>query len=871
MSRTFRNTATDSNLWEKHYWNFYRSPSTLSHDEQDQLLLARRTANRHNAMRAWADLTLTTGPRKSLGPLLVKTSGGHRWYEPLFAGSLLLTEMNVLKPGRLRELANRYGEGGPVDPQEATDQIISQLIRESGKSPTAEQRKEAEVKRAQRREMEKMSRESSPPSYPAFLQLGEEARPPTPLDFHSLFTKRIKEDDRLLLALRKLVSLDCGLVDQLLPLAEEFGDGARDILAALCADQHLTEDSISQFAHSAGAGSSEKIKDWPRALDVHERAAKGEPQLRLGHCLALHSIAEQLLTHLQRREAVTLIQQLHTRFKSPPPRSQPLKHRVLDCSEGVEEALISMSLFRYADSGEVSEYVDLLALHVWADIQARTRYDENFIEILNRAPSGVENQEAPPGSTRLLMKRITLSLRHLGFSVAYVSGKEEGDFDDFFLNTSLYCPAQRSTSPLICTAILCSVARRLGVAATLVSAKRHAMALILETGPEPPGWTAAPRTVGPWTGQGKDWSRFYYTAAYEGQWVAYEAGQYASYCAAAGTGKQRPNTEPATPVEVMLRLAEDMRGNVHSKLPVGFKHGGLEGGFEDDAAVMSRACTRELREYLLGKRSTPPSPLLAPFKPSSLIHLPPTSAAAPRAKSPHLKPLTAYASWLAIRILDPTKSKSDEDVLLTPQNQNQTTSPTIIIPLHPTMPSTPSQRINTILSGLIASDPTLRCDVTLLLQVNGADVKRELEVARSVGASKGKPKRGWEGGSKRAPVEVRKWVAAVLEEDAKPAGAGGGGIEVYGVGGGAKGMVDRVKRKELLDPSHPRNVEVELRVGSVVRHRVRGWKGVVVGWDSVCQMDGMELLVEGVVSRARRQGVGWVLHWRAYAYTSSSP
>lgn len=329
---TWRSIAIDPRLWEVHYWTFYRA-TYLTQSEQDRLLLNRRTFTRYRAMRAWCDASAPRGRPAQLGPLIIKRNDGPNIYRPLAAGLEVLCKLvDSEKPDstgalhdRLHELAKEHGRQAPADPQAATYRIMSALFREfvaDDSDAYARWKKTLD-------DYGKAEQEPSP--YPHFLaaHLREQDETAVP-DFYSLFVKRMNADERLLLALRTLVGVDCGIIDAQLQLTEQYGDGARDLLAALCADQRLSEQNIDCFASFPGAASSEikSKQDWLRAFDVHQRAALGESQPLPSHCLALYQSAERLLSHLQRREAVRSMSRLQ---QAPPHSSQaPLTDRVLD-------------------------------------------------------------------------------------------------------------------------------------------------------------------------------------------------------------------------------------------------------------------------------------------------------------------------------------------------------------------------------------------------------------------------------------------------------------------------------------------------------------------------------------------------------------
>lgn len=818
---TWRSIAIDPRLWETHYWTFYRAPY-YAQTEQDRLLLNRRTFTRYKALRAWCDASVPPGPPSQLGPLMVKRNDGPNIYRPLAAGLEVLCKLvDSEEPGntaalhdRLHGLAKEHGRQAPADPQAATYRIMSALFQEF----------RADDSDACLRWKETLDdygkAEQEPPSYPHFLNahLKEERETAVP-DFYDHFRTRVNADERLLLALRTLLGVDCGIIDAQLQLIEQYGDGARDLLAALCADQRLSEQNIDCFASFPGAASSEikSKQDWPRAFDVHQRAALGESQPLPNRCLALYQSAERLLSHLQRREAVRSMIRLQQAQPHSP--QAPLTERVLDYGRGAENVFESLALFRFGEPSEVREYLDLLALYVWADHDAFGRWEGHFVKRASFHDN--EDDDATPlGSTRYRITCVETSLRRLGFRVASESEQDgtAGDYDDFFINSSMFCPAQRATSPYTYMAILCFVATRLGIPMALTQTVRHGMAVVLEQTPEPEGGWA-----------GRDWSHFYLMPSPDGRWCLQERSELLGGKAAVKSRKAiETSLEPATPLQVLRRAAEDMRQDKHGRLAFDWLEDDRQGNRVSPAAA-SHQSLRELHGYLTGTTATLPAPLVPATMPSSLVFLPPTSANAPRANSTDLlKNMTAYCASWALSFTD-------------------TSSPTGWLRISPT-----------IYEAISMQEP-LSCDLALLIEATGGNVSSELAALRSKRKANGNGiSNVWTAAAAvlraggvdaqevgQAPAAVREFVALALSKDAEPnEGTGGRGAAV-GTGG--------KRERELLMHSHPLNKAVEHGVGTIFTHRTFGYRAVIMGWDSKGDVEFGQKVGMDFVSRARRK------------------
>lgn len=311
VDHKWRAAATDARLWQPHYWAFYRA-QLIVNTKEDQLLLDRRTTNRRTAMRAWIERSTNAAPPSPLGPLAsLSPSGEIILYEPLEKGLMMIYSMQGFSEDfmetsmRLNEIAiELYGDRGPddKDKEEAAKRIIAQLVKETGKLPTARDIEYAQLAYARQQEegTTKITFTEQAPSYPPLLVSKQSnARDAKPLpDFYALFVNRLNEDDRLLLDLRAHVNRAADILDDSFTLLLRYDDAARDLLIALSAGQQLTAQSVGVFA--AGAEGVTTDPHWPRALEVHTNASKGQSQLHLSHCVALQYVAQKLLGHLQR-------------------------------------------------------------------------------------------------------------------------------------------------------------------------------------------------------------------------------------------------------------------------------------------------------------------------------------------------------------------------------------------------------------------------------------------------------------------------------------------------------------------------------------------------------------------------------------------
>lgn len=205
----------------------------------------------------------------------------------------------------------------------------------------------------------------------------------------------MNQDNQLIMDLSAVRDPSKDLIRKLLRLAERYGKDAKELLAALASDQQLTASNIDQLLSPSAASK------WPRAIDVHHRAGSGSSQLLLSDCFSLGYVAQRLLGYLQRCEAISSLRSLKNRWsvnarqrsskmvqvsprificvkddraegeaELPPPT---LKERAARCCTGLEEAMEDLGLFRGGERSEMREYLDTLALFVWANMKSLDR------------------------------------------------------------------------------------------------------------------------------------------------------------------------------------------------------------------------------------------------------------------------------------------------------------------------------------------------------------------------------------------------------------------------------------------------------------------------------------------------------------------
>lgn len=140
-------------------------------------------------------------------------------------------------------------------------------------------------------------------------------------------------------------------------LAGRFHQEATDLLQALIVDQTLTKDNIKRVLE-------EDISQPPvRAIDVHTRVAEGRQRPPPSKCVALYSVAYDLLGSIQGRQAIFMMHAVRTSSLQPTPAT--LQERILSRRRGVNQAIQAIRWFRFGvEPGIESRYLDAIAVLV---------------------------------------------------------------------------------------------------------------------------------------------------------------------------------------------------------------------------------------------------------------------------------------------------------------------------------------------------------------------------------------------------------------------------------------------------------------------------------------------------------------------------
>lgn len=644
-------------------------------------------------------------------------------------------------------------------------------------------------------------------------------------DFHAAFGSRMNGDQQLIAELQAYVHQPKDLMASLLHLVDKYGEKARDLLAALAADQLVTEQTVAILAAhniSTKDDGEHSASDRLRALDVHIRAACRSPGLRSQDCLTLGHAARHMLGHLQRREAVRSMDKLMEAWDAHSSADAPLRQDIFESCIAVEQTFEALSLFRSGEPGEVRESLDLLALHVWATLDVR----KGDLVTADQSTLPHRGPHEPSAWTRNLVTNILDRLAGLGFGVAS-TGVVEGSKS--FMHVPLWDPEQRRTSVSNFTAIFCAVARRLGVAATLVTVAGCTMALVFEDAAQPAHWNGA--------NVDSQWQRFFVVPrpANEGQMVAKLAQVQQWFTSASQGGAQSTDSSakalftPMTPKRLLTGVASSIMAALQAA---------REGqdsppqssatSSEAESTIHTAAANDEvaaLQAYLNGDQSLPPFPLWPALRPSTLTQLSTEDTAAATQDA-------EYAATWALRFAAPEafggRIGADGHIAARWLKEE---------------------------CEVVAADGAYRGDVALLLETNGQDVAATLEEAKEEAKEM---RRSWElkqqkqqgiGSNNLDQVFPRlppgfsflRTFAATLSVYDTTLGHGLGGS-----GAGQPGIreLDRSLANELLDPSQPVNERVKYRVGTVFQHRELGYYGAVLGWDTVCRMkeDWMEVM-----------------------------
>lgn len=666
----------------------------------------------------------------------------------------------------------------------------------------------------------------SPITSPPFLKSSVEVVNPMP-KFYSLFVSRMNSDDKLLRDVRKHTTLRTGIFEDLLALVSLYGEMARDLLAALAATQQLNTGTVERFAK--GGADHVKGRNRLRAIDVHASAAAGRAQPETPDCLALHDVARKILAHLQRRQAIRGVQGLVEQSEATASADITMtpRERVWERCVGIEDALLNVALFHSGETAEVKNYLDTLALFVWSNVQRlqKQRRDERHHD------AQADSVEFVPQTTRQLMKDIGTTLRDLGFGLA--SDKGYHDISNCFLNASLVCPTQRKTTPLNFMAVICFVARRLGVASSLIDidAPTTAIAVVMEDEEQPAAWSGDSNE--------QEWGRFFLRLGREHVNFILEVGgvrhSLTSPRDPALTAAQAERyLQPASPDMVLLRLSTTIlsacqvqwwgvQGSPVANATAGNSPGEASsratGSLQDGLALLC--------DYLSDGECPPPWPLFPALLRSSLAGLPSTRPQAPRIDSRALRQDAAgVVAWLC-RLLPSSFFIGDQ------VNDMQVVRTCV---------------------GAGANWGPNRADLALLLEVSGSNVKRELARARRRATT-------WEDG-----VEERAGTDSNSEDDGnystlpRPSRAlrriatqvlAVDRLACNGMGGsGGLGPAERSPAAlRLMDKSYPEKLRARYAIGTVFTHRVQGYLGIIAGRESICTGPEEWIAEHGVVSR----------------------
>lgn len=776
VDKAWRSVATDGRLWEPHFWTFYRPIYASDKDDQPELQQY-RVSKRRAAMLNWLSQASNSPPTCVLFSA---------YSDEVWKAIDDIRTITDTPPGPEDAESTKKAFGG----------AISSACRQLDKA-----------------------REVPPPvisaagfATPAFLlETAGRAKAAMP-DFHRLFFTRMNADDEILQRLQRHVTLTAGTLADLLDLIAEHRQGSRPLFAALCATQPITSDNVACFLPSGGL--DEDASPWPRALEVHRWAAQGKTLPQSAHCLMLHHTALKALGHLQRFEAIYSIRSMHERKEEfEPDAFSSFRDRVEACCRGVEEGMTNVALFRAGEAIAIREYLDLLALFIASDLDAEDRAASvkgQFYGVQADA------RASPQGSTRHRLARIISSLGILGFGIA--TSQDASDIDNAFINVVMYCPGQRLASPLTFAAIICAIARRLGIAATIANATTRTLIVAVEDAEEPAGWPPS------------EWSRFFV-----------DMSEKPEICEADNVGARLGSSSyethgdallrPASPLAVLERVANAIKQSTEAQRQSVTRYY-RRGRYAQEDEILGEAGSAyqlgKLRLYLEGREATPPAPLLPALWTSSLASLPPTAVHAMRNDPARLAQDAVYcAKWI-------TK-------LVSPQQLGGL------------------DRANKTLAHMIAHTTShiYACDYNILIRCEGKPKDEEfardsaVEAGTEVSDSSDEEDSSDEGQTPRPA----KWFRIVVDL--------GMGDHQPGHGLGCAGGGDPSPREDasgmdlpryLVDRAHPNNAQVKYGVGTVFEHSIHGWKGVIVGWDTECRMCDHWIEHWGIVSNQHYDG-----------------
>lgn len=634
---------------------------------------------------------------------------------------------------------------------------------------------------------------SAASALPPFLDYTLEAKR---ADFHDLFIKRMNTDQRLLASLVDLIHLKAGILDDMLNIVDAYSDEARDFLAALAADQQVNEETLWAFAQQEDEvhGSDANL----RAVDIHSRAATGQPRPHTTHCLSLQYAARQVLAHLQRRDAIHSMGAFRERWEDLEDDAETFRERVLRRSGTVEEGFEIFALFGQGERCEVGQYLDLLALYLWSRLT-------NQHQRTSRSTARLER------STRTKVRFIVQVMRELDFGRLTVANAAWMDANNGFPNIALACPRYRKSVDYTHLGIFCAVARRLGVAATLLPASTGFVAIIVEDGAAPVEW--------PGDSAAQEWGRFCLLPANEGEDGIVELGAAKSWLSSGSSSAEDFFDEPldsASPCQILRRglsffqflARHDWREIRNAFAAESGEQGRLSIRAMPGAAREAKNDLEALDDYLSGRASTPPWPLSPALHPSSLAFLPSTRPGAPRTLSrARHQDAEGVTAWI-FRVMAPRRQGGPRHI---------------------------NDHIIKACLNVDAFSPPHLLDLPLLLEVNEGNVAEELALARS-GAPPDEEQEdlkspyGYDPLPPHPTPGMRRFAAKVLKLDRSPCCA------VAGVKGTPVSAEERDQAAlRLNDKSLPAKKRAKYGIGTVFRHRTEGYCGVVIGRDSNCR------------------------------------
>lgn len=369
-------------------------------------------------------------------------------------------------------------------------------------------------------------------------------------DFYRIFSQRMNRDVSLMRDLRRHLELTSRSLRSAANIVATYGDDARQLLQCLIQDQQIDEDALTDMSQSSHLQSKDATDDWPTAYGVHTRiATRQRPHPSLRYCISLSYHASAWLSHLQRREAITKIRRIRVDHEYGRRLNGDLRRRAFVRSTEVEESLQLLALFRGGEVQELSEYFDLLALHVYLRLVS---------EDSKQAPRDTEASHSQKTRTRHLVLRIVALLNGLKYGIA--DPITFLDLDNSFLHISTMCPQNRKTLPLTMTVIFCAVARRLGIAAAPCDTPGRILAVVADNpltgdGPQTPSFYVDSSDPANPISESKEISRW--TASIYPQFQGPESADGLAYM-------QEIHMSPASAMQMMMRSARNILNAVQN-------------------------------------------------------------------------------------------------------------------------------------------------------------------------------------------------------------------------------------------------------------------------------------------------------------------